>query len=337
MSRMKLFATLLVWPFVIVGCGPVTFVVGLSPGRQQLRETVVVEDAKAERNQVAIIDVSGLLVNMRRPGLLEEGENPVSLLHEQLNRAASDSNVKAVVLRINSPGGTVTASDAMHREVDRFREQTGKPVVALMMDVAASGAYYVACASDEIVAYPTAITGSVGVIIQTISVKPALTRIGVETEAIVSGPNKEAGSPFANMSEQHRAVLQELVDDFYARFTDVVRENRRKIAAENFAMLTDGRVVSGEDAAQYGLVDHTGDIYDAFARAKVLAKIDRAKLVRYHRPLEHVASPYAVTGAQAGTGSPRTQVNLVQFNMADQLPGFDGPVGFYYLWQPNLK
>jgi len=121
------------------GCGPVHFAVGVSPGDQKLTSSVVSPDGYWFSDQVAVIDVSGLIVNAQKPGLIQPGENPVSELHEKLQEAAADHRVKAVILRLNTPGGGVTASDAMYREVQRFKKQTGKPVIAMMMDVAASG------------------------------------------------------------------------------------------------------------------------------------------------------------------------------------------------------
>ncbi len=313
------------------GCGPITFVVGLAPGDRALRETVLEEDGRLGGDRVALIDVTGVLINANKPGLLDRGENPVSLLYEKLAKAEDDPRVKAVVLRLNTPGGAVTASDAMYRELQRFRERTGKPVVALLMDVAASGGYYVACASDRIVAYPTSVTGSIGVIVQTISVKPALQRLGVMTEAMTSGPNKDAGSPLSVLTDEHRAVLQQLVDDFYARFVEVVREARPGIPPDRFDEVTDGRVVSGEVALEHGLVDATGDLHDALAVARDLAGLDRADVVQYHRPLDYVGSPYAAAPATPAVG---TQVNLLQMNL--DAAGLELPVGFYYLWRPDL-
>lgn len=315
---------------LLPACGPMTFTVGGSPRDNRLRTTVVDRDGGFSSNRVAIIDVSGLIVNAEKPALLRQGENPVSLLQERLDEAASDRRVKAVILRLNTPGGTVTASDAMYREVVRFRERTGKPVIALMMDVAASGGYYVACAADEIVAYPTSVTGSIGVIVQTLSVKPALGKLGIEAEALTSGRNKEAGSPLAHMTPDHRAVLRGLVDDFYAQFVAVVRDNRPGIPADRFDDVTDGRVMSGVAAAEAGLVDRTGDLHDAFALAKRRAGIERAHLVIYHRPLDYVGSPYA-HGSAAAPGAGSVQVNLAQINLPDLL-GAEAP-GFYYLWR----
>ncbi len=315
----------------LAGCGPVTFVVGVDPGDQKLKKTVI-DKAEGTRDQVAIVDVSGMLLNGRRPGLIREGDHPVSDFQETLVAVRDDRRVKAVILRINSPGGTVTASDVMYREVLRFRQESGKPVVALLMDVAASGGYYVACGADRIVAYPTSITGSIGVIVQTISVKPALSRIGVQTDAIVSGPNKDAGSPLSVMTPDQRQTLEALVVEFYDQFKTVVHAARPQIAESDWSAVTDGRVLSGADAAKLGLVDAAGDLYDALDAANELAGIEAASLVIYHRPLRYVGSAYA---ASPSPGGPTTQVNLAQINMDGGLPGFDTPVGVYYLWAPQ--
>ncbi|MEM9419551.1 MAG: signal peptide peptidase SppA [Planctomycetota bacterium] len=319
----------------LVGCGPMTFVVGVTPGDQKLESTVVQAADGWTRDRVAVIDVSGMIMNAQTPGLLSPGENPVSTFREKLDTAATDGRVKAVILRLNTPGGAVTASDAMYRDVLRFKEQTGKPVVVMMMDVAASGGYYLACAGDEIVAYPTTVTGSIGVIIQTVSLQPALSRIGISTEALTSGPNKDAGSPFGEMTDEHRAVLQGIVDEFYARFTEVVRASRPEIPADRFAEVTDGRVVSGDRALEVGLVDRLGDLDDAFGRAKALAGVSDANLVVYHRSLEYVGSPYASTpGGMPQAGG--SQINLLQLNLDGTLGGMASPSGFYYLWRPDV-
>lgn len=332
-------AALLLLTF-IPACGPLTFTIGgTPPDAQVIAEPVYADQGMFISDQVALIDVTGLIINSAVPGIFSERENPVGLLHEKLERARLDPNVKAVVLRINSPGGTVTASDAMYREVLRFKQLSGKPVVALCMDVAASGGYYVACAADRIIAYPTSITGSIGVIVQTFSVKSALDRIGVVTTAITSGPNKDVGSPFSHLSPEHRDILEELVDDFYGRFREVVKMTRPAIPDDEFNEVTDGRILSGADALELGLVDANGDLYDAFAAAKKAAGIDKAKLMLYFRDAMFVRNLY--TTAHAPAGSPAnpgaagigTQINLAQINL-DRTAIGDATMTFLYLWQP---
>lgn len=312
------------------GCGPLTLTLGTPPDRNRLVPNVVGSDGGCRSPRVAVVDVSGMIFNASRPGLLSAGENPVALLQEKL-QAARDPRIKAVVLRLNTPGGGVTASDAMYREVLRFRRETGKPVVALMMDVTASGGYYLACAADEIVAYPTSVTGSIGVIMQIVSVKAALGRLGIQTEAITSGPNKEIASPLSTLTDEQRAILRGMVDDFYKRFVGVVKEARPGIPAAKLAELTDGRVLTGAQAVDAGLADRAGDLHDAFARAKARAGLKRAEMVAFRRPFDYVNSPYAAAGALPGG----TQINVAQINIADAMP--EGPVGFFYLWMPDAR
>lgn len=329
LSRLCLLALVV----ALIGCGPTTFVVGVAPGDQRLVAKTVASAKGKTKDRVAIIDVTGLIMNARTPGLLQDGENPVSRFRETLDTAARDKRTKAVIVRINSPGGAVTASDAMYRDLLAFKEKTKKPVVVLMMDVAASGGYYLACAGDHLIAYPSTVTASIGVIIQTVSLQPALSSIGIQTEAITSGPNKDAGSPLSAMTESHRAVLKDMVDEFYASFTDIVRQARPMISESDFKMATDGRIVSGEKAKAVGLVDELGDLDEAFTKAKELTELSDAALIRYHRPLEYVGSPYAAA-PQANTGG--TQVNLFQLNLDKALGGLSTP-GFYYVWLPGVR
>lgn len=318
-----------------VGCGPTTFVVGIAPGDQQFTETVIQRSAGRSRDKVAVIDVSGMILNAKTPGLFREGENPVSEFREALDKAAGDENVKAVLLRLNTPGGAVTASDAMYRDLISFKQSSGKPVVVQMMDVAASGGYYVACGGDYIIAYPSTVTASIGVIIQTVSLQPALSSIGIQTEAITSGPNKDAGSPLSAMTKGHREVMQSMVDGFYVSFRKIVRDARPNISAVDFEQVTDGRIISGTRAYEVGLVDGLGDMDDSFAKAKELAGLKDASLVRYHRPLEYVASPYAAAPG-AGTASGTTQVNMLQLNLDGGMGALTSP-GFYYVWMPGVR
>lgn len=322
--------------WLTAGCSPLTLTLGGSPRDNELKVKVVERAERPTRDRVAIVDLSGMIFNAQRPGLFGGGDNPVALLHERLEAARRDPHVRAVILRINSPGGTVTASDAMYREVRRFRQRSGKPVVALLMDVAASGGYYVACAADRIVAYPTSVTGSIGVLVQTISLQPALGRLGITAEAITTGPNKTAGSLFSQLQPEHRAVLQAMVDDFYGRFVAVVRNARPQLDLEASPHLIDGRIMSGSQAHAEGLVDALGDLHDAAAAARRLAGIEHADLVMHHRPLSYVGSPYAMTPPPAaGNAVGATQVNIAPLVLPDGM--MDGAMQFLYLWSTPLR
>ncbi len=309
------------------GCGGMRLIIDVVPAVDGLTETVVLEDPGAESSdKIALVQITGMIADADRPGLITKGENPVSRLVESLRKAAKDSKIKAIVLRINSPGGTVTASDVVYREIQHFKRTTKKPVVVLMSDLAASGGYYIACAGDEIIAHPTTITGSIGVIIQTFNFSEGMRRIGIKADAITSGPNKAAGSPFEPMPPEHRALLQGLVDEFYDNFVAIVTESRPNLSPADLKWITDGRVVTGRRAAEVGLIDSTGDLRDAFEAAKRRAGLTAAKLVKYHRPLEYVGSAYARSPAA------NPQINMLQLNLNA------GPLleqsGFYYLWDP---
>ena len=309
------------------GCSGMRFVLDVVPAVDGLTETVVLEDPGADSSaKIALIQITGMIADADRGGLMTKGENPVARFVESLHKAAKDTKIKAIVLRINSPGGTVTASDVVYREIQHFKNTTKKPVVVLMSDLAASGGFYIACAGDEIIAHPTTITGSIGVIIQTFNFSEGMRRIGINADAITSGPNKATGSPFEPMPPEHRALLQGLVDEFYANFIAIVTDSRPNLSIADLEWITDGRVVTGKRAAEVGLIDSTGDLRDAFAAAKKRANLTAAKLVKYHRPLEYVGSAYARPPAT----NPR--VNMLQLNV-NAGPLFDQS-GFYYLWDP---
>ena len=329
----------------MIGCGPQTFVVNLGGAAQGLEASAIQRDGKLGSRHVAMLDISGTLTNSNAGGLLAAGDNAVAKLAEGLRAAAGDAKVAAVILRVNTPGGTVTASDMMYQEIRRFRQQTGKPVIVLMMDLATSGGYYLACAADRIVAYPTTVTGSIGVIFPTFTVKPALDRLGVRTDAIVSGPNKAAASPFETLEDDQRTILQDMVDDFYRRFVGVVREGRPTIRPETFGMITDGRVFTGRRALELGLVDEVGDVHTAFAAAKSAAGLESADLIVYHRPMQYVTTPYSrgggtppsASGTARADAATATQINLLQLNLdTASLLGPGRAAGLYYLWQPEL-
>ena len=298
------------------------------PADRSLDESVVLDEGGWVPPKVALIDLDGILINAKRGGLLTEGENPVSLTVEQLDQAAGDRQVKAVLLRLNSPGGSVGASDAIYQEVRGFRQRTGKPVVAMMMDVAASGAYYIACGCDEIVAQRTTITGSIGVVMQTFDVSGTMAKLGIHSDAIVSGPKKDAGSPLRPMTPEERRVFQDLVDTFYAQFLEVVRTGRPKLAELDDAALrtiADGRVYHADKALELGLIDRIGTIREAVAAAKQRAQLDRVRVVSYHRPLGWKPNLYAAAPPAGPT------INLLKVDW----PAWLRPAPqFLYLWTP---
>jgi protease IV len=292
-----------------------------------LEETVIYDARHCLcRNKVAIIDVDGMIMNAKSSTVLfGAGENPVSSFRERLDAAADDKHVKAVVLRINSPGGAVTASDIMYQEIVRFREKTGKPVIACMMDVAASGAYYLAMGCDRIYAHPTTVTGSIGVIMSLYNATGLFMKLGVTSDPIKSGLNKDIGNPARPMTKEEREILQGLVDTFYNQFVQVVVRGRH-LPEERVRALADGRIYSGIDAKNLGLVDEIGYLEDAIHAAKAAAGVKDSAIVAYDPGQGYRGSIYA--------GVPKIPS---QINVKLDVPGLGNPMGaaFMYLWEPG--
>ncbi|MDP6634000.1 MAG: signal peptide peptidase SppA [Phycisphaerae bacterium] len=292
---------------------------------ERLTEAVIARDPGwFVRDKIAVIDVSGLIFNDRSKGFFGEGENPVSLFIEKVDKAQADPDVRALVLRINSPGGGVTASDIMYNRVMQYKTATGNPVIAVLVDVAASGGYYIACAADVIVAHRTTITGSIGVIVQTVSFAGAMDKIGVTAQAITSGEMKDMGSPLKPLDKGDAVVLQGVVDDFYAKFVAVVDRGRPKLNTAQVAKLADGRIYTASEALKNGLVDSLGYMNEAMALAKVRSGSERVRLVMYGRPTGYRANAYSRV-PEVGA-----QFNLVNVN-AESLFSLARP-RFMYLW-----
>lgn len=300
------------------------------PSDLSLRESVVRRESIWTGNRILILDLSGVLLNNQELSFLSEGEHPVSLFVEKLNKAAADEDVKAVILRLNSPGGSVTASDAIYEEVRAFKKKTGKPVIAYFQDVAASGAYYVACASDEIIAQRTSVTGSIGVVMQMMDVSGTMSKIGITADAIKSGAFKDAGSPLRQMKPDERAVFQGLVDDFYRQFCDVVVSGRPKLTRESVTKLADGRVYSAQQALQNGLIDRIATLEETIDVAKQRAGVTVANTVIYHRPLVWTPNIYARSPQPAAGGPGSVNINLLNLNLAGL---FTNQPRFMYIWQ----
>lgn len=310
------------------GCGVPSFLVTPVSGSSTLQEHVV-QPGRGwfGRDKVVIIEVEGMLLNARTGGFLQPTENAVSRFVQELDKAEADPAVRAVVLRVNSPGGTVSASDTMYQRLMRFREKSKKLVVTSAQDVMASGGYYVALGSDQIVVQPTSVVGSIGVIFNTFDFSGTLAKIGANSEAIKSGPFKDMGSPLKPLTVPERAVMQSLVDEYFERFRNVVA-TRRGVGGDNLKLATDGRVFSGESAVAIGLADRTGFLEDAIELAKSLTNSPDADVVLYKRPYGYSGSIYA-------SGS-NPQPQAQQTNLVINLPSSKAflPTGFYYLWEP---
>jgi len=297
------------------------------PVDQRLQESVILTDnGWPVRDKIAIIDVDGLLINQAEKTFFGQGENPVSLFVEKLDRAQADKHVKAIIVRINTPGGGVTASDIMYNRLVQFRQYKGVPIVAVIQDVGASGGYYVACGADTILAHPTAVTGSIGVIVQLITFADLMEKLGIDAKAVTSGQFKSMSSPFKPMEQEDVDIVQAMVTDFHERFVEVVQAGRPKLSPATVRSLADGRVYTAQQAKANGLLDDLGYMMDAVAEARKRSGSSRVKVVIYHRPMGYRPNAYADTSVPA----PAMQFNLLNVSMPGLLE-LTQPQ-FLYLW-----
>ncbi len=313
---MKLLLFLCALP-ALTGCISVNMALFAPPGPLE-EETV----QKGEGNyKVLLLEVDGVITSSSKSGLLSQFESPVSFLKERLTMAREDKRIKAVVLRVNSPGGGVTASDIMYEELRKFRKDTGIPVVACFMDVAASGGYYISMAADKIVCHPTCITGSIGVIAQIATIDKMLEKLGIDPVTIKSGKHKDMGSPLRVPTDEEKQMMQRLVNSMYERFISVVAQGRSK-TMEDVRAIADGRVYEASEAVELGLVDKVGYLADAIETAQAEAGIQDATVVMYTRPGEYRSNIYS---AEA-----KSWDSILTDNVLSNLGA-----RFYYLWIPG--
>ncbi|MBS3783723.1 MAG: signal peptide peptidase SppA [Anaerolineae bacterium] len=245
-----------------VGTGLVTMASLSQIGQQPLPRGLAAGDA------VAVVRLDGSITAGSQDFLTTAGITP-DRVRSLLDRASADPSIKAVVVRVNSPGGSVVASDEIYRTLLSY----GKPVVISMGDTAASGGYYIACGGDYVMAHPDTLTGSIGVISQFLNVEGLLDKVGVEPVIITTGPYKDIGTPYRDMTEEEREIWQEILDQIYEDFVAVVAE-ARNLPREDVREIADGSIFTGRQAQELGLVDEVGTRQDAIDKAAELATIE---------------------------------------------------------------
>lgn len=253
----------IVW--LIVGLCALSIPVGIM-GKQSTPETET-DTATADsgwgigfKDRIKVINLNGMITDTDEKSVFSLSDSSISSTIKKLRKAAENSKIKAVLLRINSPGGTVATSQEINQAVTALREK--KPVFATMGDVAASGGYYVACATDKIYANPGTLTGSIGVILNGMNFKGLADKLGVQPQVIKSGLFKDIASPYRPMTDEERKILQGLIDDSYDQFVHAVAAGR-KMNVEAVKKIADGRIYSGRQAKANGLVDELGSYQDA--------------------------------------------------------------------------
>jgi protease-4 len=310
--------------FLLTGCAFV-HVPLLSPPKP-LEEKVL--EGKGNK-KILILDVSGVVSEREKSGgLLARGSSSMTdLTREALHKAEGDDDVAGMIIRINSPGGTVTASDIIRHDILAFKERKKLPVTACIVGLGASGAYYIATAADGIVAHPTAITGSIGVLLLRFNVEGLLEKVGVKEQTIKSGDKKDILSPFRAATPEEQRLVQTIIDQLYERFLDIVLARPgNALKREELRVLADGRIYTAAQALAARLIDKTGYLDDVITDMKKQLGIEDARVVTYYRPGSYKGSIYAETASETSSFA-----NLIGIaGGADFVPDSQ----FMYLWQP---
>ncbi len=271
--------TLAVWLLAAPGC--VTVKVSLFEEPGPLKEKTI---SGYGRDKILLMEVSGIIMEgpHRLLGLIQGVSSP-SRIKEELDKAAQDDRVKAVVVKINSPGGTVTGADVILHELKAFKAAKGVPIIVCLQGLAASGGYYVAQAGDTIIAYPTCVTGSIGVIAMKFNFQGLMEKVGVGEDVVKSGKWKDFWSPLRPATPQEKEMMQQIIDDFYKTFVDVVAQGRH-LSLKKTREVADGRIFTASQARDLGLVDQLGYLDDALELARVKAGLEGPRVITYHRP-----------------------------------------------------
>ncbi len=281
------------------------------------------------KEKILLIPIKGFISDSPK-GLVRQRPGMVQEVVSQLKRAEKDKNIKAVLLKVDSSGGSVSASDLLYHEIMDYKKRTGVKVVAAMMGTAASGGYYISLTGDTILAHPTTVTGSIGVIFLTPKVSGLMEKIGLEVEVDKSGRNKDMGSPFRKDTEEERQILQGLIDSLAKRFLDLVA-TRRKLDPAAMANISTARVYLAREALELGLVDEIGYLDDAIRQAERLGGLPAdAKVIAYRRTEYPDDNLYNIATGKPG----EDKLNLISLGLPDSASYLRS--GLFYLWLPGL-
>lgn len=307
---------------LVSGCGGVNIKL-FSDASDPLIESVLEGEAE---EKILVLPITGLVSDQPDEGVLGTKPSLVQEVVSRLNKAKKDENIKAIVLQINSLGGTVTASDVLYHEITKIKAEKNLKIVASLMDMATSGGYYLALPSDEILAHPTTVTGSVGVIFLNPDVTGLMDKIGLRVNVYKSGEKKDMASLFRDSSPEEETILRDMIVELGGRFVRLV-EKHRNLKDQALDEIASARIFLAEDAKRIGLVDRIGYIQDAVEEAKRLSGApDDAKIVVYRRteyPEDHYYNPMALSPAGKN-------IRLIDLGL-ERRSEILSP-GFYYLW-----
>ncbi len=255
--------------------------IDLTGDSKELVEKVIMRGTDELGRKIALITVNGAIDGV---GSRLKGEGTVYEVSRRLHQAAKDKTVIAVLLAIDSPGGGLTASDVIHSEVTKVKA-AGKPVVVSVGNLAASGGLYIGVAADWIIASPTSLVGSIGVIMRHMVIEELLEKIGVDVTPIKSTGSKDIGSPFRKMTTEESKYFHELISTFHQRFIGIISEGRG-LDKEKVGSLASGKIFTAEQSMEYGLIDEIGYLDAALEKVKALSDVDSPTIIEYGTPFD---------------------------------------------------
>jgi len=280
--------------------------------------------------KILVIPIDGMITDHDEFSLLSEKPGMVENIVAQLRLAERDDRIKAVLLKIDSPGGLTTASEILYHEISEFKARTKKPIVVSMLGMATSGAYMASLPADVITAHPTTVTGSVGVIFMRPDLSGLLGKVGVEVDVTKSGPNKDMGSPFRKATPEERKTMQSLIDGLNAQFLALVK-NHRNLSPEALRKIATARVFLAEDALKLGLIDKICYIDGALEECKRLGKLPKnARVVAYRRIHYHNDNIYN-SSTSSHEGAPSSLLDTGILRLMGSATG-----GFHSVWPVAL-
>jgi protease-4 len=320
---MKTFTRIvLVGVFMIAfsGCASVN----LGPSIKPLKEKTLMGKGS---DKILLLDIQGLISNQDKRAFtgfpIKKGM--VETVREILMKAEEDDKIKALLLRINSPGGTVTSSDIIYHEIMSFKEKKKVKVYVSIVDLAASGGYYIAMSGDTLMAHPTSLTGSIGVIAVKVNVSGLMKKIGVGWEVVKSGDKKDFLSPLRALTAEEKILFQNTIDNFHNRFVGTIVKNRPGLDLATVRKLADGRIYNSDQALDAKLIDAIGYLDDTLERMSKELGMTDPKVITYHRPGEYKSNLYSSL-----PNSPT--INLLNIDLGLNLDRTSPH--FMYLWMP---
>lgn len=309
--------------FMVSGCAFVT--VPLLPTAQPLKEQVIQGKGSAK---ILIMDITGFISEKQKESMLGTvTPSMVVQVREILQQAEKDSSIAGVLIRINSPGGTITASDIIHHEISGFKARKKIPVHACIMSLGTSGGYYIAAATDRIIAHPTSLTGSVAVIMMSFNVEGLMGKIGVTEQIVKTGDKKDMMSPFRPATPEEKKIVQDIINQYHKRFVDIILARPgNTLNRKEMETLADGRVYTADQALAAKLVDRIGYIDDVITGLKKEMGVEDARIVTYDRPGGYKGTIYSSSSAE-----PARIMSLLDGGVGSD---WFGESQFMYLWRP---